>query len=397
MMADKKDQLDMNEADTDLDGEVTMKERMIGERVQPLKMVEGGLATYEEYLDMNLIFRKSSVSAEGKTRISWDSEKKDWVKDPNGPVVADEKGFNEGGVGHFAWVGYPEKKPSVTSGAITEAPIPPSRPTIDPLEDPYDEDPPEVSVDGSPDPTDPDIPIEPWETKPDGVSGDDPYEEENAINTVDEEILGPDINNEEESGDTEEEKSWIEKILGSIGLNHGGLMASDSSCGCGMPDCMCGGMSEIMGITVGIDTETGNDIPAGSNAENVKDNIPAALSTGEFVVPADVVRWHGLDRLQGMVDEAKLGLMAMHSEGMIHDIAEEERSDSEKSEADKVSDEDSSPKKGKESSVQEERKTPEGNIIEIAEVIVDEDDDDNSKKKKRKDSFAYNNTAKVVS
>lgn len=386
-MADKKDQLDMNEADTDLDGEVTMKERMIGERVQPLKMVDGGLATYEEYLDRDLIFRKSSVSAKGKTRLSWDSENEKWVKDPNGPVIADEKGFNEGGEGHFAWVGYPETKPSVTSGAITEAPIPPSKPTIDPLEDPYDEDPPEVSVDGSPDPTDPDIPIEPWETKPDGVSGDDPYEEENAINTVNEEILGPDINNEEEeAGDTEEEKSWIERLLEGIGLNHGGLMASDISCG--------GGMSEIMGITVGIDTETGNDIPAGSNAENVKDNIPAALSTGEFVVPADVVRWHGLDRLQGMVDDAKLGLMAMHSEGMIHDIAEEERSDSEKSEADKVSDEDSSPKKGKESSVQEERKTPEGNIIEIAEVVVDEDD---SKKKKRKDSFAYNNTPKLVS
>ena len=41
--------------------------------------------------------------------------------------------------------------------------------------------------------------------------------------------------------------------------------------------------------TVGVDPVSGNEIPLGSTAENVRDDIPAQLSEGEIVVPADVV------------------------------------------------------------------------------------------------------------
>jgi len=69
--------------------------------------------------------------------------------------------------------------------------------------------------------------------------------------------------------------------------------------------------------TVGTDPVSGNPIPIGSSAENVRDDIPAALSEGEFVVPNDVVRWFGLKRYMDMHQEAKMGLMMMHEMGQI--------------------------------------------------------------------------------
>jgi len=67
-------------------------------------------------------------------------------------------------------------------------------------------------------------------------------------------------------------------------------------------------------VTVGIDEHSGNKVPAGSKDEEVRDDIPAMLSEGEYVVPADVVRWHGLKTFEALRGEAKhaLGLMAMH-------------------------------------------------------------------------------------
>ena len=76
----------------------------------------------------------------------------------------------------------------------------------------------------------------------------------------------------------------------------------------------------------------------------------------------------------------------------IHDIEdEEEKSDSEKSSSDDVSTKDSSPEEGEETSVQEEIETPEGNIIEVAEVVVEEDP-----KKKSRGIFGINSTPKIV-
>ena len=67
-------------------------------------------------------------------------------------------------------------------------------------------------------------------------------------------------------------------------------------------------------VTVDIDEESGNEVPAGSKEEEVRDDIPAMLSEGEYVVPADVVRYHGLKKFEELRCEAKeaLGLMAMH-------------------------------------------------------------------------------------
>ena len=66
-----------------------------------------------------------------------------------------------------------------------------------------------------------------------------------------------------------------------------------------------------------VDPISGNDVPPGSTQEEVRDDIPAQLSEGEFVFPADVVRYIGLSNLMRMRQEAKLGLKLMEEMGQM--------------------------------------------------------------------------------
>ena len=66
-----------------------------------------------------------------------------------------------------------------------------------------------------------------------------------------------------------------------------------------------------------IDPVSGNDVPSGSTQEEVRDDIPAQLSEGEFVFPADVVRYIGLEKLMMMRQEAKQGLKTMEDMGQM--------------------------------------------------------------------------------
>ena len=69
--------------------------------------------------------------------------------------------------------------------------------------------------------------------------------------------------------------------------------------------------------TVGQDPVSGNDIPLGSTAENVRDDIPTNLSEGEIVVPADVVNYHGVKLFEDLRAEAKMGFRQMEDDGRI--------------------------------------------------------------------------------
>ena len=66
-----------------------------------------------------------------------------------------------------------------------------------------------------------------------------------------------------------------------------------------------------------IDPVSGNDIPVGSNAADVRDDVDAKLSEGEYVVPADVVKYIGVSTLEKMVNKAKEGLGDMAENGRI--------------------------------------------------------------------------------
>ena len=65
------------------------------------------------------------------------------------------------------------------------------------------------------------------------------------------------------------------------------------------------------------DPVSGNDVPSGSLKEEVRDDIDAKLSPGEFVFPADVVRFIGLQKLMQIRDKAKAGLQRMEDMGQM--------------------------------------------------------------------------------
>lgn len=66
-----------------------------------------------------------------------------------------------------------------------------------------------------------------------------------------------------------------------------------------------------------VDPVSGNSVPVGSMKEEVRDDIPAQLSEGEFVFPADVVRYIGLETLMKMRQAAKEGLKKMEAMGQM--------------------------------------------------------------------------------
>lgn len=65
------------------------------------------------------------------------------------------------------------------------------------------------------------------------------------------------------------------------------------------------------------DPVSGNEIPPGSMATEVRDDIPAQLSEGEYIVPADVLRYYGVAFFEQLRAKAKRGLAEMEAGGRI--------------------------------------------------------------------------------
>ena len=65
------------------------------------------------------------------------------------------------------------------------------------------------------------------------------------------------------------------------------------------------------------DPVSGNEVPTGSLAEEVRDDVPAMLSEGEYVVPADVLRFYGMKFFEDLRMDAKIALAKMEAEGRI--------------------------------------------------------------------------------
>lgn len=66
-----------------------------------------------------------------------------------------------------------------------------------------------------------------------------------------------------------------------------------------------------------VDPVSGNEVPTGSLPEEVRDDIPARLSEGEYVVPADVVRYYGVKFFEDLRSQAKMGFDTMEANGRI--------------------------------------------------------------------------------
>lgn len=145
----------------------------------------------------------------------------------------------------------------------------------------------------------------------------------------------------------------------------------------GMP---CGMMEAegLPGEITGYDPVSGNAIPVGSTEENVRDDIPAMISEGEYVLPADVVKWHGLKHIMDLQMEAKMGLMSMNAMGLIHhveEIVEHEEMDDDVVVCPECEGEgcDHCDGTGYHSEDEGEYETPEGNAVEVAEVVTEEE------------------------
>lgn len=84
------------------------------------------------------------------------------------------------------------------------------------------------------------------------------------------------------------------------------------------------------GINTGnaeVDPVSGNEVPPGSMPKEVRDDIDAKLSGGEYVVPADVLRFYGVNFFEKLRKKAKEGLGEMDAEGRIGGDAEEDDED----------------------------------------------------------------------
>jgi len=75
-----------------------------------------------------------------------------------------------------------------------------------------------------------------------------------------------------------------------------------------------GGLADQGGT---VDPVSGNDVPTGSLQEEVRDDIPAQLSEGEYVVPADVVRFYGIRFFEELRMKAKEGYGLLEAKGQM--------------------------------------------------------------------------------
>ena len=93
-----------------------------------------------------------------------------------------------------------------------------------------------------------------------------------------------------------------------------------------------GGMKDKKGLAVVIGMEpsyeeaskgTPQDPPPGATADEVKDDQHVLLSEGELVVPANVVRYHGLGLYEGLRRDALQGLGEMEQSGQVEYVNDE--------------------------------------------------------------------------
>jgi len=56
------------------------------------------------------------------------------------------------------------------------------------------------------------------------------------------------------------------------------------------------------------DPISGNEVPPGAKPEEIRDDIPINVSEGEFIIPANVVRYIGLEKIEAMVAKAREAL-----------------------------------------------------------------------------------------
>ena len=142
-----------------------------------------------------------------------------------------------------------------------------------------------------------------------------PFDKWYAVSRSDAFIRGYLAKQWEDSYYTEEQKELMDSMLQTLKnkseMAKGGAMLNQQTEMAFMQE---GGLKDEGGT---VDPVSGNDVPSGSMQEEVRDDVPAMLSEGEFVFPADVVRYIGLSKLMQMRQQAKMGLKIMEEMGQM--------------------------------------------------------------------------------
>lgn len=104
-----------------------------------------------------------------------------------------------------------------------------------------------------------------------------------------------------------------------IEAQDGGDMGEMDLMGKHRPGMLSGGLMSMPNYNNSVEMADGgsNEPPAGALPEEVADDQPVMLSKGEFVMPANVVRYLGLETLMALRDKALKGLAAMEAGGQI--------------------------------------------------------------------------------
>ena len=92
----------------------------------------------------------------------------------------------------------------------------------------------------------------------------------------------------------------------------------------GMKDDAPEGLAVMIGLgapTPSYEEAAEGNPPPGATKEEVADDQLVLLSEGELVVPANVVRYHGLGTYEGMRREALMGLQQMENSGQIEYVS----------------------------------------------------------------------------
>jgi len=77
-------------------------------------------------------------------------------------------------------------------------------------------------------------------------------------------------------------------------------------------------LEEEMSNMIERDPVSGNEVPPGAMPKEVRDDVDAKLSDGEYVLPADVVRFYGVQHIEKMVMKAKEGMNEMVANGRVN-------------------------------------------------------------------------------
>jgi hypothetical protein len=81
-----------------------------------------------------------------------------------------------------------------------------------------------------------------------------------------------------------------------------------------------GGLKDEGGTT---DPVSGNEVPDGATQKGVRDDVPAMLSEGEYVMNEASTRYHGVDKFNQMQEEAKQGYKQMERDGLLGETVDD--------------------------------------------------------------------------